>query len=227
MQIGNRNDITPRAMELKNDVLKMAAEIVKLDNTDKVDLSSKDGEVVITRDAMLKAGAKSGIIIPAESNYKHEVVSANVVFDPATKEVKNAKIDTLKYYDSSYGRSAEDGITFDMHETDKGGKTKQVYTQSSTGVYIDEGKSQTAIFDKESGNAEKLKTWKEGKDFLLQLGRTVTSGAGLFLTGVGGLLAAAPGITWGLGAAFSTVAGPVGAAATCLALAYAKTRMND
>lgn len=211
---------------VKQQVMKAAKDLIEYDNNDKVDLSPQKGEVNISLDATNKINSRE-IFLNLQDGYfggVNGVIGANVKFDSATKEIHSAEIQTEKFFNTSYGKSLIDIETFRLEEKELKGKPVIVYEKDHSDAYLDESYRSTVTVDKNSGEIIKVKNWDERKDLALQLKRVVTSKSGLGLTALGGLLAAMPGVSWGLGSTYAAVAGPVGAVLTALGLAYLITK---
>jgi len=119
VQIGPKS--LARALEVKQRVDAVSEEIRKRDNVPGVDLDSRSGEVVVS----LSSG-RSAIEIPvpggAFAQYQDEVQQAAVSFDPASGKIRSAALDCAQFYNSSYGRSAEDLLHYQVETKTENGK---------------------------------------------------------------------------------------------------------
>jgi hypothetical protein len=213
-------------------VEKIASAVAKYDNVDKVDLNSEKGEILVDRKQMLAQGVKDGIIIPDANSgsgvqYKDDVQVGKVSFDPQNGKIKNADVQSLYYYDCSYGRSAESHMHYKVEEkTEKDGflglfgdpRARLIYSQSGGELSKDVTK-----VDKETGEIVEYKT-KRGFSFGQALIDNLKSPSFYFLTAIAGALTGVPGTL--TGTLFGPIAGVVGAGITALGLTIAKKKMG-
>lgn len=99
-----------KAQTVINRVEKAAGEVKKLDNGDnQVDLNPQKGEVEISD--------LDGIIFHEGDNFhKQELRKSRVSFDQESGNTKTVDVTTRRFYDSSYGRSAETEYRFTKKE---------------------------------------------------------------------------------------------------------------
>lgn len=208
MQIGPRT--LARALEVKSRIDTVTAELQQCDGVAGVDLDTRPNEVVV--------GSGSGVTIPAQYTYKDEVLGAQVSIDPATRKPTRAAIDCAQYYDSSYGRSAEDVLHYGV--TLKDGVL--TYTQKRDDHGCTNNTMETIRVDAATGNVLSYRAKEYAETFPQALKEVFTSFPGLFLVGTAALLCGAPGTLGGV--LLGPVGGLIGGGATAIGLAYYKTR---
>lgn len=192
-----------QALTLKNRVDKLSADILAQDGQAR-DLDARPDAVTLSQQG-------EPLIFPASPPYKEQVCSAVV-------DRQNSKIETIQYYDSSYGRSAES--LFEIEKTVQDGQTiykERYYDPMGVRNYKQEARFNAAGELESMKRKEFAATWGEA------LKDVFTTPAGLILVGVAGALGGAPG-TLGYALAGSAWPGLVTAGATAVGLAYYKTR---
>ena len=215
------------AQDVRKKVMKRADELVKYDNVDKVDLSNKEGEVVIDLKKMREMG-ENGVEIKSEYPYNlfEEVTEARVTFDPETKKVKTADIKCeefvwLEGYNSR-GWGGGDKIEYKVEEKEEKtgllgimGEKKEVklLKEKRDDYFGVENIDNTVKID---GKTDRIIDYK-GKEFAMT---PLEATKEVFTTRTG--LGATIGIGLLAGALGGPVAGATAAGATALAVGYEK-----
>ncbi|MBT9583333.1 hypothetical protein IV102_08285 [bacterium] len=192
-----------QALTLKNRVDKLSADILAQDGQSR-DLDARP-------DAVTLSSQSSPLILPASPPYKEQIESAVV-------DKQQSKIQTIQYYDSSYGRSAES--LFDIEKSVVDGKTiykERYYDPMGVRNYKQEASFNAAGEVESMKRKEFAATWGEA------LKDVFTTPVGLVLVGVAGALGGMPG-SLGYALAGSAWPGLVTAGGAAVGMAYYKTR---
>lgn len=220
---------------MKARVAEMAGAVITQDNVDKVDLDSRPGEVLISRDAMEKNGLTPILIPDKHDTWKESVMQAQVSCDPASKEPKKVNMQCERYFDTSYGPSASDIMSYRLEV--KPGKSgflglfgpsvnQQIYTIGKQEYWNTNNRLQKLVLNRDTGEILDYKNKEFAETFPQALKSTLLSPAGLFLN------AAIVGICRCPGSLVYALLGPTGSlafglgAAAVFSLAVARHKMK-
>jgi hypothetical protein len=141
----------PGAVGIKREVERMAKELIKFDEVDKVDLSRKEGEVLISLREMRKAGCREAIKLSDGSPCTDKIQFARINYDVNTREVKAADIKTIRVYDSLLGEGVGDKKHFQFEEKKADGRNVQIFYEYHRDSQSGEARNKVATMDKLTG----------------------------------------------------------------------------
>ncbi|MCE1245594.1 MAG: hypothetical protein LWY06_02995 [Firmicutes bacterium] len=141
----------PGAMSIKRDVERIANDLVKYDNMDRVDLSKKEGEVVISLREMKNAGLQEAVKVSGSPVFTDRIQFAHINYDVKTREVKAADIKTIRVFNSAYGEGIGEQKHFRFEEKKADGRNVQVFYECQEDPQTGDSCSKAATVDKYTG----------------------------------------------------------------------------
>lgn len=200
-----------RAATLRNRIDSLSDNVLRQDGQP-ADLDKQPDSVLL--------GSEPAVIYPADNGYQEQIVSAKVSGD-GNGGTRGAELETIQYYNSSYGRSAESGYEMSKQQLDGSTVYKQRY-YDPMGVR----NSKTEARFSPSGELVAFKEKKFAATWPEAIKEVATSPVAWGLIAFAGALGGCPG-TLGYALAGSAWPGVVTAGATAAGLAYYKTRAWD